>query len=428
MRSLITTLTCAFVLQACAVPTFAESSANPSFSDSGPDADQYGKQDGYPIGNRFTFTKQRYLVGAFSHFDQFFPVRIARRAVDPFAYKRSNEVAGLTYEFEGAMRTIQDYLNRNPVTGLLIAKHDRILFECYQYGRTDRDRFISQSMGKTVTAMLIGIAVAEGAIRSVDDLAEVYLPRLQGTEYGKASIRSLLNMASGVKFSEDYGGKDDDEALEIALLYGDRSATNDPFDRLSQFNTRASKPGTTWNYATPDAYILGLILRTATGRPATQYLEEKIWQPIGAESDASWILDVSGQEMAHGFVSASLRDWARFGRLLANDGKWEGRQIIPRQWLLDATTVRDAFLAPGKLISDHPEFDLGYGYLIWIILPGPERRMFAMMGTRGQMIVIDPKTKLVMVQTAVRKNFEIAPALTEAFALWRGVLRAFGQD
>lgn len=294
------------------------------------------------------------------------------------------------------------------MTGLLIAKDDRILLKYYQYGRTDRDRFISQSMGKTVTAMLIGIAVAEGAIRSVDDLAEVYLPRLQGTEYGKASIRNLLNMASGVKFSEDYGGKDDDEALEIALLYGDRSAINDPFDRLSQFNTRASKPGTTWNYATPDAYILGLILRAATGRPVTQYLEEKIWQPIGAESDASWILDVSGQEMAHGFVSASLRDWARFGRLLANDGKWEGRQVIPMQWLLDATTVREAFLAPGKLILDHPEFDLGYGYLIWIILPGPERRMFAMMGTRGQIVVIDPKTKLVMVQTAVRKNFEIA--------------------
>ena len=105
MRSLIT-LTCAFVLQACAVPTFAESSANPSFSDSGPDADQYGKQDGYPIGNRFTFTKQRYLVGAFSHFDQFFPARIARRAVAPFAYKRSNDGAGLTYEFEGAISTV----------------------------------------------------------------------------------------------------------------------------------------------------------------------------------------------------------------------------------------------------------------------------------------------------------------------------------
>jgi CubicO group peptidase (beta-lactamase class C family) len=393
------------------------------FSESGPDADQYGKQDGYPIGNRFTFTQQHYLVGAFSHFDQFFPSRVARRSPHPFTYKRSDEGSALTYEFQGATRTIQDYLNRNPVTGLLIAKDDTILFESYQYGRTERDRLLSQSMAKTVTAMLIGIAVAEGFIHSVDDPVETYLPRLQGTEYGKASIRNLLNMASGVKFSEDYGGKDDDEALTTALLYGDWNATNDPFDVLGKFNTRASKPGSKWNYATPDPYILGLVLRAATGKPVTQYLEEKIWQPIGAENDASWILDVSGQEMAHGYISACLRDWARLARLLANDGNWDGRQIIPRQWVLDATTVHELFLAPGK-----PDPDLGYGYLTWIIEPGPERRMFAMIGTRGQIIVIDSKTRLVMVHTAVRASMTGSSVLAEAFALWRGVLRGFGRD
>jgi CubicO group peptidase (beta-lactamase class C family) len=168
-----------------------------------------------------------------------------------------------------------------------------------------------------------------------------------------------------------------------------------------------------------------LVLRGATGKPVTQYLEEKIWQRIGTENDATWILDVSGQETGHGLISASLRDWARLGRLLANDGNWEG-QVIPKKWIFDATTVHEEFLAPGKLYRDHPEFDLGYGYLTWIILPGPERRMFAMMGTRGQIVVIDPKTKLVMVQTAVRKNF-VEP-WTEVFALWRGVLRAFGQN
>lgn len=160
------------------------------------------------------------------------------------------------------------------------------------------------------------------------------------------------------------------------------------------------------------------------GKPVTQYLEEKIWQLIGTENDATWILDVSGQETSHELISASLRDWARLGRLLANDGNWVG-QVIPKKWIF-ATTVHEEFLAPGKLYRDHPEFDLGHGYLTWIILPGPERRMFAMMGTRGQIVVIDPKTKLVMVQTAVRKNF-VEP-WTEVFALWRGVLRAFGQN
>jgi CubicO group peptidase (beta-lactamase class C family) len=426
MKSLITTLACTSIILACAVPAFAEDASSPSFSDSGPDADLYGKPDRYPIGNRFTFTQQRYLVGAFSHFDQFLPSRTAHHSAQAFVYKRSNEGSALKYEYEGATRTIQDYLNRNPVTGLLIAKDDTILFESYQYGRTDRDRFIAQSMGKTVTAMLVGIAVEEGAIRSVDDPVEVYLPRLKGTEYGKASIRNLLNMASGVKFLEDYGGKDDDETFEVALLFGDPKAPNDPFDILRQFNVRDSKPGTKWNYAAPDPYILSLVLRATTGKPVTQYLEEKIWQRIGTENDATWILDVSGQETGHGFISASLRDWARLGRLLANDGDWDG-QVIPKQWIFDATTVREEFLAPGKLYPGSiQKFDLGYGYLTWIILPGPERRMFAMMGTRGQIVVIDPKTKLVMVQTAVRKSF-VEP-WAEVFALWRGVLRGFGQN
>jgi CubicO group peptidase (beta-lactamase class C family) len=425
VKNLITTLALTFIIVACAVSAFAKDAISPSFSDSGPNADQYGKLDGYPIGNRFTFTQQRYLVGAFSHFDQFFPSRTAHHSAQPFVYKPSNDGSALTYEFEGATRTIQDYLNRNPVTGLLIAKDDRILFESYQYGRNDRDRFVSRSMGKTVTAMLVGIAVDEGAIRSVDDPVEVYLHRLKGTEYGKASIRNLLNMASGMKCSENYGGKDNDETFEEALLYGDPNATNDPFDILKQFDTRESEPGTKWNYAAPDPYILGLVLRGVTGKPVTQYLEEKIWQRIGTENNATWILDVSGQETGHGLISASLRDWARLGRLLANDGNWEG-QVIPKKWIFDATTVHEEFFAPGKLYRDHPEFDLGYGYLTWIILPGPERRMLAMMGTRGQIVVIDPKTKLVMVQTAVRKNF-VEP-WTEVFALWRGVLRAFGQN
>jgi CubicO group peptidase (beta-lactamase class C family) len=119
-------------------------------------------------------------------------------------------------------------------------------------------------------------------------------------------------------------------AVEAALLYGDWHASNDPFDILSRFNTHDSKPGTKGNYAPPDPYILGLVLRDATGKSVTQYLEEKIWQPIGAENDASWILDVSGQEMVHGFLNASLRDWARFGRLLANDGNSTVRRLPGR--------------------------------------------------------------------------------------------------
>lgn len=392
----------------------------PTCSSAGPDADAYGKVAGYPVGTNTSFTEQRYLVGAFSHFDQLFPVHRIARAPVTWSFRRSTSPAAIRYDFQGEQRTIDDYLARNPVTGLLIAQDDTIIYEHYQYGRSPADRFLSQSMGKTFIAMLIGIAIGEGAIHSVDDRAEDYVAELKGTEHGQTSIRDLLHMASGIRFREDYGGGDDDERFETALLFGDRGRVITPADALRPFDQREAPPNTRWNYAAPNPYVLGLVLRAATGKTPAAYLQDKIWGPIGAESDAAWTVDVTGHEMTHGFVQATLRDYARFGRLLAHDGAWQGKQIIPRQWVIDATTVAADFLAPGQLIAGAKDFDLGYGYLTWIALPGPERRIFALMGTRGQAILVDSRSHLVIVQTAVRKNF-VEPWY-EFFAVMRGAL------
>src|SRR5262249_29872863 len=160
---------------------------------------------------------------------------------------------------------------------LLIAQDDTILYEHYQYGRGPSDRFVSQSMGKTFTAMLIGIAVGEGAIKSIDDLAETYAPALKGTEYGRTSIRDLLHMASGIRFSEDYGGNDDDERFERSLLYGDAGRAVAPADALRPFQQREVPPNTRWNYAATQPYVLGLVLRGATGKSLAAYLQDKVW-------------------------------------------------------------------------------------------------------------------------------------------------------
>jgi CubicO group peptidase (beta-lactamase class C family) len=393
----------------------------PTAAPTGPDADSYGRADGYPVGTPETFTEQRYLVGTFSHFDQVFPVhRVARSsAVSPL--KRAPAEAAIHYDVGGERRSLQDYLDHNPVTGLLVAHDDTILYEHYQYGRGPADRFLSQSMGKTFTAMLVGVAIAEGAIRSVDDRAEEYVAELRGSEYGKTSIRDLLHMASGLRFTEDYGGADDDERFERSLLFADPARPLAPADTLRPFDQREAPPNTRWNYAATQPYVLGLVLRAATGKTLAAYLHEKIWAPMGAEADAAWTVDGSGHELAHGFVQATLRDYARFGLLLAHDGAWHGRQLIPKQWVLDATTVAADFLAPGHLIPGAKDFDLGYGYFTWIVLPGPERRIFALMGTRGQIILIDSQTHLVIVQTAVRKHF-VEPWY-EFFAVMRGALR-----
>lgn len=322
----------------------AGSEAGPVFSDSGPDAATYGAASGYPVGTRATTTQLDKLVGVYSHFDEIYPSRPIRRATTPWQFKRAPEPT-IAYSFGSERLTIADYLKRNPVTGLLIARDDTILYEHYQYARTDRDRFLSQSMAKTMVAMLIGIAISEGRIKSIDDLASTYVSGLAGTEYGNTSIRALLNMASGVEFSEVYDGHDDIARLGRALFVGE---AQDPAAIIAQFNTRSAPPNTKWHYASVETEILGLVLHSATAVSVADYLHDRIWDAIGTEADASWAIDGSGQEIAFCCVNATLRDYARFARLLAHDGAWEGRQLIPQQWLLDATTVRstDHHLAP----------------------------------------------------------------------------------
>jgi CubicO group peptidase (beta-lactamase class C family) len=403
---------------AYAQATPSSSGAGPVFSETGPEAATYGAETGYPVGTRTTTTQLDHLVGVYSHFDELFPSRRIRAAATPWQFKRSPEPP-ITYNFAPQRLTIADYLARNPATGLLIVKDDTILYEHYQYSRTDHDRFLSQSMAKTIVAMLVGIAVSEGRITSIDDRASTYVPGLAGTEYGNTSIRALLNMASGVAFSEVYDGHDDIATLGRALFGGEQT---DAAAIVAQFNTRNAPAGTQWHYASVETEILGLVLRSATGLAVADYLHAKIWDAIGTEADASWAIDGGGQEIAFCCVSATLRDYARLGRLLAHDGAWEGRQLIPRQWLLDATTVRpaDGFLAP-KVATPY----FGYGYQTWL-LPGEQRR-FALLGIRGQFIFVDPVSRLVMVHTAVRPKPSEPGALREPLALWFAVLQQLGK-
>jgi CubicO group peptidase (beta-lactamase class C family) len=390
----------------------------PVFSNTGPEADSYGAAAGYPPGPRPASSEPGDLVGNYSRFDQMVRTRKIEPAASPWQFKRTPEPA-IIYRFDAEPFSLRDYLARNPATGLLIVKDDTILAEHYQYARTDRDRFLSQSMAKTITAMLIGIAIGEGKIKSIDDLAQSYVPGLAGSEYGRTSLRDLLQMSSGVAFSEDYSGHDDISRLSRALF---GPVATDPVTAVAQFNTRAVPAGTKFHYASVETEVLGLVLRAAVGVPLTEYLRDRIWQPIGAESEASWAIDGTGHEVTYCCFNAVLRDYARLGRLLAHDGAWEGRQLIPRQWLHDATTVPAdrPYLGPRAAT---PFF--GYGYQTWI-LPG-RQRMFALMGIRGQIIIVDPDTKMVLVQTAVRKIPAAPRSNAETIALWFGVVDRFGK-
>jgi CubicO group peptidase (beta-lactamase class C family) len=389
----------------------------PRFAAGGPNAEGYGASAGYPKGERTTVFGVPTLVGAHSHLDEIFESRLIRKAPTASRLVRVAEPP-ITWRFEGRDYSLDDYLARNPTTGLLIARDDTIFVERYQYGRTDQHRFTSWSMAKTVTAMLVGIAIAEGRIHSVDEPAATYVPELAGTEYGRTSLRHLLQMSSGVRFREDYGGNDDAGRLaeNTFLLRGPGGP-----GVVTSFNERAAEAGTKFYYASGETQVLGLVLRAATNRTPADYLQSRVWQFIGAEADATWLIDRSGQESTYCCLNAVLRDWARFGLLLAHDGNWRGRQIIPASWVTDATTVaaHTPHLRPGTAT---PFF--GYGYQTWI-LPG-ERRMFSLRGIRGQLIFVDPGSRLVMVNTGVHKRFVDVPPLREAGALWATVVRQFG--
>lgn len=403
-----------FLLLTFSPPALA--AADPVTSPTGPDAEAYGAAEDYPTGSRVQPVPQFSMVGHYSHFSELYRHRTIARAERPSALRRADRELSLTYTYRGIGHDLPDYLSRHPVTGLLIAKGDTILFEHYQYARTERDAFLSQSMAKTILAMLIGIAVGDGAIRSIDDPAAVYDPGLAGTEYGNTSIRALLHMASGVAFKEVYDAPGDNQRLNQALL---RPGAGTPEQAVAMFNTREAPAGTRFHYAGAETEVLGLVLTHAVKQSVSDYAQTRLWRPMGAEADASWLIDRSGQEEVFCCFTAILRDWARFGLMLAHDGAWNGRQIVPKGWVLEATTVAAPWLAPGVATRFY-----GYGYQLWLF-PGP-RRQFALLGIHGQAVFVDPGSGLVLAHTAVRLKASGDPAIPELWALWAALVERIG--
>jgi len=222
-------------------------------------------------------------------------------------------------------------------------------------------------------------------------------------------------MSSGVRVSENYSGSDDVAELGRLSLLGQSAGGA---ATLTPFRTRDRAPGEKWSYSSAETQVLDLVLRSATGRPLAEYLSDRIWIPMGAEGDASWNIDKGGYEVAFIGVNATVRDYARLGLLLANDGTVDGRQIVPASWVREATTPPAKQFEPGQTGSL-----LGYGYQTWVV-PGPERQ-FMLRGLRGQAVLVDPKSKVVMVHTAAGAIG--GPGLGEIIALWSGVVKALGK-
>ncbi|KTE24118.1 serine hydrolase [Sphingopyxis sp. H071] len=263
--------------------------------------------------------------------------------------------------------------------GLIIVQDGKVRLEKYALGYGASGRWTSFSVAKSFTSTLVGAAVKDGYIKSLDDKVTVYIPGLRGSAYDDVSVRQLLTMTSGVKWNEDYT----DPKSDVAQFNLQKPVPGEDIT-VSYMKTlpREAPAGSKWVYKTGETNLIGVLVSSATGKTLSDYLSEKVWKPFGMEQDGVWMLGPTGHEISGCCMSASLKDYARFGQFILNGGVAGGKKVLPDDWLAAATTKQAGIDIPGR----------GYGYQWWTNDDGS----FAAQGIFGQGIFIDPKRRLVI--------------------------------
>ena len=337
------------------------------------------------------------ITGHFLNMDHTFTSREVQRSGEIFPLPVNDTPVDLpvSFDFDGQPLDVEGFLQVTGTNGLLILQNDEILFEQYFQGHNPEQRHISWSVAKSFTSALLGIAVEEGHIKSIQEPVTNYLPILKGSGYDGVSIKDVMQMSSGVKFNEDYG----DFHSDINRM-GRIFAMNGPLDEFVAGLVREREPGTVNHYVSMDTQVLGMVLAAATQTSVTQYMEEKLWSKLGVEQNAYWLIDSKGMEMTFGGLNVTLRDYARFGRLYLNYGNWNGEQIVPRQWVEDSWTMDAPHLLP-KEKSPETGLGWGYGYQWWI----PAEGEYMAVGVYNQFIYIKPDQNLVIVKNSANPDY-----------------------
>jgi CubicO group peptidase (beta-lactamase class C family) len=274
---------------------------------------------------------------------------------------------------------VDAYMKDQRTAGLLIIQDGKIRLEKYGLDFSADKRWTSFSVAKSFTSTLVGAAIKDGYIKSVDDKVSDYIPDLKGSVYDDVTIRQLLTMTSGVKWNENYADPKSDVALfDVHKAEPGVDVTVSYMRKLE----REAPPGAKWVYKTGETNLVGVLVSSATRKTLADYLSEKIWQPFGMEQDASWLLGTTGHEISGCCVQASTRDFARFGLFILGGGMVNGKSVLPEGWITAATMKH----------ADTDQAEYGYGYQWWVLKDGS----FAARGIFGQGIFIDPGRKLII--------------------------------
>lgn len=274
---------------------------------------------------------------------------------------------------------VDAYMKAQRTAGLVILQDGKVRMEKYGLDFTAQGKWTSFSVAKSFTSTMVGAAIKDGYIKSIDDKVSAYIPDLKGSAYDDVTIKQLLTMTSGVKWNEDYTDPKSDVALfNLHKAEKGMDVTVSYMRKLP----REAPAGTKWVYKTGETNLIGVLVSSATKKTLSSYLSEKVWAPFGMEQDATWLLGSTGHEISGCCIQASTRDYARFGAFIMGGAKINGVGILPDDWLAPATSKQADIGMAGK----------GYGYQWWTYDDGS----FAAQGIFGQGIFIDPKRNLVI--------------------------------
>ena len=302
-----------------------------------------------------------------------------------------------SFVYESRSVDVNEYLDRTDVSALLILKDGKIRYENYWLTGGREVKWISMSVGKSFVSALIGIALDQGHIKSIQDPVTIYVPQLKDSAYDGVSIKDILQMSSGASWNEDYGDPNSDINRSVRIF-----ALGGSLDEFAASLTNENEPGTFNRYNSTDTQVLGMLLREATGTSITEFMQEMLWDPIGAEDNAYWLLDSENMEVAYGGLNATARDYAKLGELYRLRGRMNNKQIIPEKWVDESVRPDAPHLMPGENpMSDYP---LGYGYQWWI---PDESGDYMAIGVYNQFIYVSPKNNSVVVQLAANKIYGV---------------------
>jgi CubicO group peptidase (beta-lactamase class C family) len=365
-----------------------------------------------PVGQRpavaaqTLFWSQAQKEAGFPHMEAVFATRTVKRGahVHPLPAGKPLDVSVTA---NGKAETVDQFMADNMNAGVLVIQDGKIRLEKYALGYGPTGRWTSFSVAKSFTSTLVGAAVKDGYIKSLDDPVTLYIPGLKGSAYDGVSIRQVLTMTSGVKWNEDYT----DPKSDVAQFYTVKPDPGvDPTVSYMRKLPREAPPGTNWVYKTGETNLIGVLVTSATHKSLADYLSEKIWKPYGMEQDAVWMVDGRGQESGGCCISVALHDYGRMGMFMLGGGVARGKSVVPDGWIAAATHKQADIGEPG----------LGYGYQWWTVDDGT----YNAAGIFGQAIHIDPKRKLVVVISSAWPHATDQGLQKNRLALFQAVAQA----